>query len=217
MTISPRGIGTIDLAKLIAAGVAHTVAPNFVGPLNQWLGAYQISTPLQVAHFLAQTLHESMRYTRLIENLNYSAKALLDTWPNRFDADTAQLYARKPIRIANYVYANRMGNGPEESGDGWRYRGRGILQNTGKGAYKDLTRETGIDYVNNPDWLTRPDDAVRAACWFWKTRNINSLANLDNTEAVTRRINGGLNGFEDRKALLVRTKTALGVTKRPVA
>ncbi|GAB3317998.1 glycoside hydrolase family 19 protein [Larkinella ripae] len=202
----------IHLSHLVQSGIAPAIAPQFVEPMNRWLPYYGINTPLRLAHFIAQCSHESMRFTRLVENLNYSAEALLKTWPKRFNADTAQLYARKPEHIANYVYSNRMGNGPEESGDGWTYRGRGILQNTGRGAYEALTEETGIDYVTNPQWLTRPDDAVRAACWYWKSRRLNVLADKDDIEAVTRGVNGGVHGLDSRKALLVRAKKAVGVT-----
>lgn len=170
------------------------------------LGRYEVNTPLRLAHFMAQMDHES-GLKPVQENLNYSEQGLLRTFPRYFTPAQAREYARKPERIANRAYANRMGNGDEASGDGWRYRGRGFIQLTGKDNYIALTRESGIDYLNNPDLLLNEADAMISALWYWKRNNINSLADLDNIESVTRRINGGLNGLAHRKQLTEYYKT----------
>jgi len=171
--------------------------------------AFAIDTPLRVAHFLAQTAHESALYTALVENLNYGARGLLATWPRRFDAARAEKYARQPERIANHVYADRMGNGPEDSGDGWRYRGRGILQVTGRAAYRDVGDLLGVDLEAEPDLLATPRYAALAAGWYWQARGINALCDRDDPVAVTEAVNGGRHGLEERLRLLGVAKTAL--------
>jgi putative chitinase len=198
----------LTLETLIACGASQAHAGRYVEPLNHFLPETGIDTPLRVAHFLAQVLHESQRFARVTENLNYSADALLKTWPKRFTAAEAVQYARDPEGIANKAYA-RAELGNVHPGDGWKYRGRGLIQVTGKANYRALSLAVGIDYVQNPDWLVRPVDAVRSACWFWNSRNLSGLADVDQVEAITRKINGGLHGLEERKALLIRTKKIL--------
>ena len=164
---------------------------------------FGVITDLDKAMFMAQIQHES-GLKPISENLNYSIKGLLSTFPKYFNKNTAIEYARKPEKIANRVYANRMGNGDETSGEGWKYRGRGFIQLTGKENYFRLSNDTDIDFLHNPDLLLQEANAIIAALWFWKTRNLSSLAN--NVEAVTKKINGGLNGFNDRKELFENWK-----------
>jgi putative chitinase len=175
------------------------------------LNNYYVNTPLRLAHFFAQLEHES-NLKPIAENLNYSAKALRRVFKKYFQSnEIAECYARKPERIANRVYANRMMNGNEMSGDGWRYRGRGFIQITGKANYLVLSKDTGIDYLNNPDLLLNEADSMISALWFWNKNNINKYADLDDVKKVTRTINGGYNGLKHRKELLEKYKTIFEV------
>lgn len=158
---------------------------------------YGINTTLRIAHFLGQIHHES-NLKPISENLNYSASGLLTVFPKYFTKETATLYARQPERIANRVYASRMGNGDEKSGDGFKFRGRGFIQITGKDNYTRLSKFTGIDFVTNPDLLLQEPNALLSALWFWNINKLNTLADRDDIRAITRIINGGLNGFNDR-------------------
>ena len=161
----------------------------------------------QLCMFLAQTGHESSGFTRFTENLNYSKKALLTVFPKYFPTATiADAYARQPEKIANKVYANRMGNGSACSGDGWKYRGRGPIQITGKANYRKLEYDTGILCVRSPDLLLNPYEGVKSAFWFWDTHG---LQIVDDIERCTRIINGGLNGLDDRKELYCKIYGAL--------
>lgn len=165
------------------------------------LGSYHINTPLRLAHFFAQISHES-GLKPIGENLNYSKDGLLKTFGKYFNADNATSYARKPEKIANKVYANRMGNGNEASGDGWKYRGRGFIQITGKYNYTTLSKDTRIDFLNNPDLLLTEANALISALWYWNKHKINLLADKNDIKGVTITINGGYNGLEDRTELL---------------
>ena len=183
-----------------AAGVEKDTATSWVSWLQGTCKAYQINTPMRIAMFLAQIAHESAGLTRLVENLNYSAEGLMRTWPTRFPTlDMAQQYAREPEKIANRVYANRMGNGDEASGDGWKYRGRGLIQITGKSNYKEFADAIGEDYVTDPELLRQPVNAALSAGWFWAERSINRVADTGSVEAVTKIINGGTHGLADRQ------------------
>lgn len=163
---------------------------------------YYINTPLRLAHFFSQLDHES-GLKPISENLNYSAQGLAKTFKKYFPNPTmANFYARKPEAIANRVYADRMGNGNESSGDGWKYRGRGFIQITGKNNYLVLSKDTGIDCFNNPDLLLQEANAMISALCFWQKNKLNSLADKNDIMTLTRRINGGLNGIEHRKELL---------------
>lgn len=166
---------------------------------------YKINTPLRLAHFMAQIEHES-NLKPVSENLNYSESGLLKIFGKYFTKEKAKFYARKPEQIANIVYANRMGNGNTESGEGWKYRGRGFIQITGKSNYTKLTQSTGIDYVNNPDKLLTEADALISALWYWKKINANKLADKDDLKGITRLINGGYNGLAHREQLLIKWK-----------
>jgi putative chitinase len=185
---------------------------RYAAPLTEACAEYGIDTPIRLAAFLAQIAHESGSLSRVVENLNYSADGLRKTWPSRFDSASAEYCARNPERIANIVYASRMGNGDEESGDGWAYRGRGIIQITGRATYAACGAALGLDLVGNPLQLEAPVPACRSAGWFWSIfKNLNGLADAGDFEKITRRINGGLNGYPDRLAYYERAKAALGV------
>ncbi len=160
-----------------------------------------INTKERVCMFLAQCGHESGGFTLTVENLNYGAKGLLGTFPKYFKTlSEATSYERKPEKIANKVYANRMGNGPESSGDGWKYRGRGIIMTTGKANYAEFSKYSGIDAVNNPDLLsTDISVAIKSAIWFWNKNKLNSYCDNNDFIGLTKRINGGLNGLKDRQ------------------
>lgn len=166
----------------------------------------KINTPLRLAHFFAQLDHESICFSVMNENLNYSSRGLMSTFPRHFDWNLALKYHRQPEKIANRVYANRMGNGNYDSGDGWKYRGRGYIQLTGKNNYKSLSENTGIDYVNNPDLLLNEVDAMVSACFFWNRNNINKHADNDDIRMVTKAVNGGYNGIKDREEKLKKYK-----------
>lgn len=200
----------ITASVLIRCGASPVYAARYVEPINGFLDLYQITTFLRLSHFLSQILHESQRLTKTVENLNYSAEALMETWPKRFPTIAlANQYARQPQKIANYVYANRLGNGSVESGDGWKYRGRGPMQGTGKGKYITQKKRTGVDYVTYPELMERPADGIRMAFDYWRDNDLNRVADTDNPVAVTKGVNGGLNGYADRLALLRLCKTAL--------
>ena len=169
-----------------------------------------VNTPLRMAHFFAQLHHES-NLKAIGENLNYSAESLRRVFGKYFPSiESANKYARQPEKIANRVYGNRMGNGDEASGDGWKYRGRGFIQLTGKDNYRALSKATGINYLQEPDKLLNEADAMIAALWFWTNRNLNLYADRDDVREVTRRINGGFNGLAHRTELLDHYKKEFG-------
>jgi putative chitinase len=165
------------------------------------LPEYDIDTPHRVAAFMAQCGHESGGFTLMQENLNYSAKGLRGTFGKYFpNDDIAKQYERKPEKIANRVYANRMGNGDEASGEGWYFRGRGIVQITGKNNYTKCSQslfESNV-LVENPDLLLETEYAIHSACWFWSAARLNELADIGDIKTMTKRINGGFIGLEDR-------------------
>ena len=168
--------------------------------LNKILPDYDITTPQRVAAFIAQTAHESGGYTALHENLNYQAASLCRVWPHYFNESNANDYAHQPEKIANRAYANRMGNGPEESGDGWRFCGRGLLQVTGRSNYQAFADSLQMNIDDVPAFLQTFEGAVQSACWFWENNNLNSFADSGDFVTMTKRINGGTLGLEDRQA-----------------
>lgn len=178
--------------------------------LIQTFQNYDMMSPLRQAAFLSQCAHESANFTATIENLNYSKEALVKTWPKHFPTlKEAEPYHRNPEKIANKAYANRMGNGDEKSGDGWKYRGRGILQITGKFNYQKCGASLGIDLEANPELLETLPYLVLSAGWFWKTNGLNPMADKEDIQAMTRRINGGTNGLADRTKKYEIAKKAL--------
>lgn len=168
--------------------------------------AYGISTPLRIAHWMAQMAVECAYFARFEENLNYSAERLRAVWPSRFTAANATAYAFNPEKLANLVYADRMGNGDTASGDGWAYRGRGALMNTGRAAYANVGAITKLPLVDQPELLADPEHAFLAAAIYWQATGCNALADADDLEAVTRRVNGGLTDLDQRAAGLTRAK-----------
>lgn len=186
---------------------AGPVAGVFVPVLNTAMGKYSIITPARIAAFLAQVGHESGQLRTLVENLNYSAQALQSCWPARFDAAMAAQYAHRPERIANVVYGSRMGN--TAPGDGWKYRGRGLIQLTGKSNYQRCGEALGLDLVGSPELLEQPANAALAAGWFWSVNGLNTLADAGNFTQITQRVNGAQNGAADRLAIYQRALKVL--------
>jgi putative chitinase len=158
---------------------------------------YKIDTPLRLAHFLAQCHHESNGFRVVEENLNYSVKGLLKTFPKYFNEKSAEEYAHNKVRIASRVYANRMGNGSEESQDGWKYRGRGYIQLTGFDNYAHFENALPENIIKNPD-LVATKYPMLSAAWFWDQNRINDLCDNGNVADVTKKVNGGMNGLDDR-------------------
>lgn len=173
---------------------------------------YEITTPNRVAGFIAQTAHESASYKTITENLNYSAKALdaiFGKYFKRAGVD-AQRYHRQPEKIANRIYANRMDNGDTASGDGWTFRGGGILQLTGRYNYTEFGKTVGMTAEEATDYVRTPKGAIESACWFWKTNNINRYCDADDILRMTKRINGGTIGLADRKKHYAHALEVLG-------
>lgn len=174
-------------------------AQHWFSALNDSLPDYDITTGHRVAAFMAQTMHESGDYHILKENLNYKAESLVAVFPHYFpNINIALQYAHQPEKIANRVYANRMGNGDESSGDGYRYCGRGLIQITGKDNYSTFADSISTPLEQIPEFLTTFEGAVQSACWFWEQNNLNRLADVADIKTMTRVINGGYIGLQDR-------------------
>lgn len=188
--------------QLDKLGIDH----KWLDPLNETFAKYDISTPKRQACFIGQCMHESMGFKVTVENLNYSAASLLRTWPSRFpDMDTAEKYEHNPTKIASKVYLGRMGNTtPEEAG---MYIGRGLIQLTGKDNYKAVSDALGVDLLSNPQLVEQPRYAALTAGWFWNKKGLNAL--VDDIETMTKRINGGTIGLDDRKAKINMALNAL--------
>jgi len=208
---APKIRGIEEMREIIRSASPHTTAANldlYTPLLVELMPKYGIDTPLRQRHFLAQLLHESGGFRAVRENLNYSADALMSVFGTRHFANRAEAetFARQPERIANRVYSNRMGNGNEASGDGWRFIGRGLIQTTGRNNYTAVSQALYGDnrLLTQPELLEEPRNAVESACFFWRSNNLNALADKDDIQAVTRRINGGLNGLADRQQFFDR-------------
>jgi putative chitinase len=192
-------------------------AAGWMQPLTSACARFSISTPERQAAFLAQVAHESGGFIRLEENLRYSAARLRDVFPRRFPTlEGAKSFEFQPEKIANLVYSNRLGNGPAESGDGFRYRGRGLIQLTGRSNYRSAGTALGVPLETSPDLLLQRELAVLAAAQFWQSRGLNELADhndADNDDEdfviISIRINGGREGLERRKELWQRARAAL--------
>jgi putative chitinase len=183
-------------------------AEEWIEAINQTFETFGIETPEQQASFLGQCAHESNGFTALVENLRYSAESLCKVWPKRFPSlEAAQPYNRNPEAIANHVYAGRMGNGDEESGDGFAFRGRGLIQLTGRANYRACGEALGVDLESDPDLVATPQFAALSAGWFWHTHGLNNIA--EDITAVTKKINGGTLGLDDRVARTERALSAL--------
>ena len=207
---------TPRVEHIVAAGVKQATAEKWVDAVAAACQEFHINTPQRIAGFLSQCAHESGGFERLQENLNYSADGMAGIWPRRFAVlgpdkkpvkkdgknqpnKFALALHRKPEMIANVVYSGRMGNGPTESGEGWLYRGRGLKQLTGKDNHRACSAGLGVDLVSNPDLLLEPVYAARSAAWFWATNKCNVFADAGDIEGLTKKINGGLIGIDDRK------------------
>lgn len=177
-------------------------AARWAGPLTEAARFFGIDSAEQRAMFLAQCAHESMRFRRVIEDLDYSAARIVEVWPKRFNAATAHKYAGRPEMLANFVYASRMGNGKAETGDGWRFRGRGLIQITGRDNYRAAGTALGLPLEAEPALASMTDNAARIAAWFFaqRARCLDDAA-AGNVREVTKRINGGVVGLDDRTAL----------------
>jgi len=174
---------------------------EWLEPLNDTFQRYGINTPLRMAAFIGQCHHETGGFNTLHENLNYSAAGLCKTWPSRFPTlEDAQPYNRNPDMIANKVYSGRMGN--TEDGDGALYIGRGCIQLTGKTSYTLAGDALGVDFMHSPDLVAVPKYAALTAGWFWNKRGLNKEADAKDYTGMTRKINGGIIGLDDRVALI---------------
>ena len=188
---------TASQLKQMVPGITH--ADHWIEAFDQLLPDYEINTPKRVAAFIAQCAHESGNFRFLKENLNYKAESLMKTFPKYFsDRDTANAYAKQPIKIANRVYANRMGNGDEASGDGYRYCGRGLIQLTGKTNYDWFAASLEISSTEASEYLETFEGAAQSACWFWESNNLNVEADAGDIKKMTKKINGGYIGLDDR-------------------
>lgn len=178
----------------------------------QILPDYDINTVKRVSAFLAQTAHESGGYRAIKENLNYRAESLMRVWPRYFPTlEIARAYERQPERIANRAYANRMGNGDESSGDGWRYCGRGLIQLTGKSNYERYAESLQISLQEAQEHLLTFEGCVQSAAWFWEANNLNQWADTGDILTLTKRINGGTIGLADRQKHYEHALHVLGV------
>jgi putative chitinase len=196
MMIEEPDVQEMDLSKL----KGH-IPDEVIEQIPETIETFKIHTPLRLAHFLAQCGHESAGFKATEENLNYSSKALQAVFGKYFNEETAEEYHRKPEMIANKVYANRMDNGDEQSGDGWKYRGRGYIQLTGKHNYSKFNESVEDDVVEKPE-LVKEKYPLLSAAWFWSSNNLNRLSDLGSSDdivtKVTKRVNGGTIGLEDR-------------------
>jgi putative chitinase len=195
--ISPQRL-RLFAPKCDASGLAPALSAACV--------AWSINTPRRWSHFLGQLHHESAGFTRMVENLNYSAKRLTEVWPNRFPTlASAEPYARNPEALANKTYGGRMGN--TEPGDGWKYIGRGLIQLTGRANYRLYGELLGLPLEEDPNLAHWPEPAARIAAAFWSRNNLNALADKDDLTAITRKINGGTAGLADRRIQVDRAKS----------
>jgi len=187
------------------------INPKWTAPLNECFIRFNISSIQEQAGFIGQCQHESLNFSILSENLNYSAEGLRRVWPKRFTVEQSLLYARNPRMIASKVYADRMGNASEASQDGYKYRGRGLIQLTGKTAYTLCGFVLEVDLVNDPDLLLHDKYAALSAGWYWDNNNLKRFCESKDWKGLTKAINGGYHGLEDRltkinKALAVLSK-----------
>ena len=186
--------------KLAAMLPGNQYIEHWHEALCKILPDYDINTPQRVGAFIAQTAHESGGYKALKENLNYRAETLCKVWPHYFPPDVAKQYEHNQEAIANRAYANRMGNGDEASGDGFRYCGRGLIQLTGKANYSAFAQSIDTPVEEIPDFLATFEGAIQSACWFWETNNLNQYADSGDILTMTKKINGGTLGLAERQA-----------------
>jgi len=191
--------------QLDKLGIDH----KWLAPLEETFAKYDISTPARQACFIGQCAHESGNFKTLQENLNYSAEGLMKTWPSRFPTkEIADQYARQPAKIAGKVYNGRLGNTSEE--EAAKYLGRGLIQLTGKDNYERCGSSIGVNLLGNPDLLLNPQNAALSAGWFWNKHGLNELADAQEHGMITKRINGGTLGLDDRIAKTTKALSVLG-------
>lgn len=206
-------------ANLIKKALPQCKTPEiWADALNPAMAQFQINNPGRIACFLAQTGHESGQFNKLTEGLNYKTAArLVAVWPKRFPNETAASpYVANEEKLANNIYANRMGNGPESSGDGYRFRGRGLIQITGRSNYADIGKALGVDLQAHPELLTEPKWAALSAAYYWFGHGLNALADdetgdndIEDFTTITKKINGGTAGLQERLALFNAIKPLL--------
>ena len=202
------GLTKEQLAQLIPG---NPYLDHWYDALSQALPDYDITTPQRIAAFLAQCAHESGGFTAIKENLNYKAESLVKVFPKYFKSlDEANQYAKQPEKIANKIYGGRMGNGDEASGDGYRYCGSGLIQITGKSNYQSFADSLGMDVADTPDYLATFEGALQSACWFWEANNLNTWADKGDILTLTKKINGGTIGLDDRTARYNHALAVLG-------
>lgn len=210
MTIHPK-FG--DAVRALAAKNADKNAIDEIVADQDCLPDFGVDTPKKIAHFLAQICHESGGFKIAIENMNYSAKRMTQVWPKRFPTvAAASPYAHNPQKLANYVYANRMGNGSPSTGDGFRFRGRGLLQITGREMYRSVGQLCDIALEDHPEIAEHFDNALRIAGGAWKFDRLDKLSENASVEAYTQRINGGQIGIAERKKLFSKVKKLLSIS-----
>jgi len=191
MLITPALLCTVTTPEL---------ADKWADALNETCQEFAIDSPYRIAGFISNTAHESAGFKFVSENLNYSAASLMRVWSTRFPTvEIAQRYAMNPEKIANRAYADRMGNGDEASGDGWKYRGRGLIQLTGKNNYVAYSMACDNEALQKPDIVAEPKYAAESAGWFWSVNRLNSVADTQDIVRMTKIINGGINGLDDRQ------------------
>lgn len=187
------------------------IDPKWLEPLNKTFEKYEINTPTRQAAFIGQCGHESANFKTLEENLNYSAKGLMATWPSRFPTiEIATQFERNPEKIANKVYGGRADLGNTEDGDGWRFHGRGLIQLTGRSNYTVCGLALDKPFAELPELVLEPENASLSAGWFWNKRGLNTLADAEDWTTMTRRINGGTIGLQDRINKIHKAMDILG-------
>lgn len=184
--------------ELLCTVTTPELADKWVNAINETCEEFAIDSPYRIAGFVSNVAHESAGFKFVSENLNYSAASLMRVWSSRFSTvEIAQRYAMQPEKIANRAYADRMGNGDEASGDGWKYRGRGLIQLTGKNNYVAYSLACDNEALQKPDIVAEPKYAAESAGWFWSVNRLNQLADAQDIQGMRKRINGGLNGLDD--------------------
>jgi putative chitinase len=210
MAIHPKFAAAVK--ALAATNADKAVVQNIIDNQDQLPALAGVDTPLRIAHFLSQISHESGGFKIAVENMSYTAARLMVVWPKRFPTlALAKQYEKNPQKLGNFVYANRMGNGPPASGDGYRYRGRGLLQLTGRSMYREAGKLAGVPLETQPELAEHADDALQVACGAWKFDRVDQLSETATVEQYTKRINGGLIGLADRKSRFAKAKAALGI------
>ncbi len=210
--------------KQALPNITDTNISKYYDLLEPQMKLYNINSTVRQTAFLAQVCVESANFSAVVENLNYNSKGLLTTFGHYFTTvgnpdptkKIADLYARQPQKIANYVYANRLGNGNEDSGDGWKHRGRGLIQLTGEDMYSQYKIFSGLDVINFPELLEQPQNSLNSACWFWNNvKHLNEIADnntLDSFKLITKKINGGYNGLPERIDNWIKLKQAFSIS-----